>query len=103
MKTAEAICWQYLKFSQPGKVNSIWSKPVIQQLFKNAAGYVKDFQNPEACHSEDHPQEMNNNASGQVVRVDHCIRVHQSNRQVCIGCPWSDDVSRAVVKANLDY
>ena len=64
MKAGRVVRRLYLKLSQPGKVNPIWSKPVIQQLFKNAAGYVEDFQNPEAWQSKGCPQEMNNKASG---------------------------------------
>ena len=78
-----------MEFPQPGKVNSVWSKPVTEQLLKNAAGNVEDSQSSYTWHSKCGPQKMNKEAGGHGVRVDHCIGVDQTYSQTCIWSPRS--------------
>ena len=103
MEAARGVWRLQLKFSQPGKVDPVWSKPVIQQLFKNAVGNVEDFQGPEAGQSKSCPQEVNNKARGHCVRVDHSIRVDQSDCQAFFGGPRSGDISGIVIGAHLQW
>ena len=103
MKAARDVWRLKLKFSQPGKVDPVWSKPVIQQLFKNDVGNVEDFQNPKAWQSKSCPQEMNNKARGHGVRVDHSVGVDQSDCQACFGGPSSGDIGGIVVGAHLKW